>query len=405
MHRKHHISGGESTKEAIIVHTTRIALTTLFALLLTASGCGKKEDYQARLTELQGEHRKEIAQMEANYTAQIESYKQKLVDREKELLAKSNEMTEIKKQLSQQRIRPVTSVAAVSKQEQKAAPAKPGARTTGAAESASPGPPPMAKNLSLLEQFMLEYENGIDEGKKERYQKEFGLFLAMLRAQAQNAPAAQRKEKALGELRAKIEDETDEDERQELESRMEKIKSAGTGDLEGVLNYYQQLDNNAELSRLMEEYGISRDELRDYGITPPPRTRWGPEIAEITNNLNTFVEDYAPLVPEEQREQYLKDFNDAISNLSTSPTDEQAVQRKNQMLADLQAQYAAAAGNEKDRIQRRIQRIESTDLDSLRRRIQMENARGVRDIAEKYGIPSSELYQAGVTAPRMRRGR
>lgn len=385
------------------MRTENVVLATLLALLLAAPGCGKRADYQARLTELQEKHRKELAGLEAKYNTQIESYKQRLAAGEKELLAKSGEMAEVKRQLAQQRTQPLTPAADAAKQEKnaRAAAGKAQAGAGGAAETV----PPMAKNLSLLEQFTLEYENGIDEARRERYRKDLGSFLAGLRAQARGEPAPQRKEKALGELREKIAAETDEDERQELATRMEKIKGASAEDLEGVLNYYQQLDNNAELGWLMEEYDISRDELRDYGIAPPPRTRWGPEAKEIVNNLNAFVDGYAPLVPAEQREQYRKDFNDAISSLSTRPTDEQVLQKKSQMLADLQAQYAAAEEGGKNRIQRRIQRLESTDVDSLRRRVQMENARGIRDIAEKYGIPHSELRQAGVTAPHTRRGR
>jgi hypothetical protein len=386
------------------MRTTSIVVTALIALLFTAPGCGKKGDYQPRLTKLQEDHRKEIAGLEAKYTAQIEGYKQQLVDREKELLAKSGELAEAKRQLSEQRMLPVTSAAVPEqKQKAKAAAEKPAAQTEGASDAAQPEPPPMAKGLSLLEQFTLEYEKGIEEGRKESYRKDLGSFLAMLRAQAQNEPAPQRKDKMLGELRKKIETETDEDEREEIENRMEKIQSASAEDLEGVLNYYQQLDNNADLGRLMEEYNISRDELRDYGITPPPRTRWGPEIKEVTTNLNAFVEDYEPLVPEEQREQYRKDFNDAISNILKRPTDEQVLQRKNQMLTDLQARYSAADEHRKYRIQRRIERLESRDLDSLRRMVQMEKARELRNITEKYGIPRSELYQSGVRIPRWRR--
>lgn len=383
-----------------------IALATLLALIFTAPGCGKREDYRARLAQLQEEQRRETAGLEAKYNAQIESYKQRLADREKELLAKSGELAEVKKQISQQ---PARSAAAAdaAKQEQraKAAAAKPDGGMGGAAGTPQPKLPPMAKELSLLEQFTLEYENGIEDGRKEIYQKELGSLLANLRAQAQNEPAPQRKEKALNELREKIAAETDEDARQELENRMGKINNASAEDLEGVLNYYRQLDNNAELSRLMDEYNISRDELRDYGITPPPRTRWAPELKEVTNNLNSFVEDYASLVPEDQREQYRKDFNDVLSNMLTRPTDDQVIQRKNQMLADLQTRYASADERNKDRIQRRIQRLESTDLDGLRRRMQMENSRGIGDLAEKYGIPRDELYQSGVMPPRTRRGR
>jgi hypothetical protein len=379
-------------------------LTAVLALFFTAPGCGKKSDDQARFTRLQEEHRKEIAALEARHAAQIEGYRRQLADREKELLAKSSEMAEAKRRLSE---RPATPAAAAPKREQKAKAAaeKAASPKEDAAETAQPEPPPMAKNLSLLEQFTIEHENEIDEGRKERYQKELGSFLAKLREQAQNEPALQRKERTLGELREKIEAETDADEREELENRMEKIENASAEDLAGVLDYYQRLDNNAELSHLMEEYNISRDELWDYGITPPPRTRWGPEIKEVAANLNAFVDDYAPLVPEDQREQYRKDFNDVVSNLSKRPTDEQVLQRKNQMLADLRARYAAADESSRDRLQWRIERLESRSLDSLRRRVQMENAREIRGIAEKYGIPRSEMYQSGVMVSRRRRRR
>jgi hypothetical protein len=387
------------------VRTTSIVLTALSVLLFAAQGCGRKEDHQARLAKLQEEHRKEIAKLESIYTAKIEDYKKQLADREKELLAKSGEMAEAKRRLSERQARPATSVAVDLKQEQKAKAAKPDVGAEGASETPQPEPPPISKSLSLLEQFTLEHENGLDEERRESYRKAFGLFLAKLRAQAQNEPAPQRKDKTLGELRKKIEAETDADVREELENRMEKIQNANAEDLEGVLDYYQQLDNNAELSQLMDDYGISRDELWDYGVTPPPRTRWGPEIAEVTTNLNAFVDDYAALVPEEQREQYRKDFNDAISNLSTRPTDAQVLQRKNQMLTDLQARYATADERNKARLQRRMERLESRDLDSLRRRVQMENAREINSIAERYGISRDELYQSGVMIPRSRRRR
>jgi DNA repair exonuclease SbcCD ATPase subunit len=386
------------------VRTTIIVLTTPFILFLAATGCGRKEDHRARLAKLQEEHRKDIARLESTYTSRIEGYKQQLAAQEKDLLAKSSELAEAKRLLAEQR----TQSAAVDlKQDQKAkaAAVMPGVSKDGASESAQPESPPISKNLSLLEQFILEYESGLDKNRKESYLKEFGSFLAKLRSQAQNEPALRRKEKTLAELREKIEVETDGNEREELEKRMESIQNASEEDLEGVLDYYQQLDNNADLSRLMEEYGISRDELRDYGITPPPRTRWGPEAKEIATNLNAFVEDYAPLVPEEQREQYRQDFNEIISNLSTIPTDAQVLQRKNQMLADLQAQYATADEGDKEHIQHRIERLESRDLDSLRRRVQMQNTREIRNIAEKYGISRSELYQSGVTISRSRRSR
>jgi len=388
--------------------TRTIARIALFTLLFTGAGCGKREDYRERFIKLQAEHRKETAKLEAMYTAQIESYKQKLASREKELRTQSSEMAETRKLLSTQKIRPVTSALSARELKQKkaqVAAVQPGAQPEGPAEAASTGISAIPENISMLEQFVSEYENSVEEGRRDKYQKDFGAFLAQLRAQAQKEPVQRKKERAIGSLRERINTEADEDERGLLENRLAKIEGAGTQDLEGTLNYYQQLDNNQELNRLMDEYTISRDELRDYGITPPPRTRWGPDVKEIANNLNSFVENYTALVPEGQREQYQKDFSDLITNMTTRPTDEQVIQRKNQMMADLKARYAAAAESDKQRIERRMQGLEATDLDDMRRRVQMENARGIRDIADKYGIPRSELQQSGVRVPRGRGAR
>lgn len=397
-----------ATGEAMIMLARTIVCIGISTALLTSAGCGKRDDYRERFIKLQEQNRKEIVKLEAMYTAQIDTYKQKLAARERELRARGTELAEAKRRSVEKKIRPAASALSARELGQKKALAtavQPGAQPEGTAETSPTGISAIPGNISMLEQFVSEYENSIAEGRQDKYQKEFGAFLASLRAQAQKEPALQRKERTLGDLRDKIAAETDEDEKEELGNRMEKIKNASGEDLEGILNHYQQLDNNEELGRLMAEYNISRDELSDYGITPPPRTRWGPEIKEITNNLNAFVQDYAPLVPEGQREQYRKDFNDAISNMSTRPTDEQVIQRKNQMMGELEAQLAAAPENEKQRIQRRMQGLEETDLDNLRQRVQMEKARGIRDLSEKYGIPRSELQQSGVMVPRGRRNR
>lgn len=387
------------------MNTKTIAHVALFTLLLTGAGCGKREDYRERFIKLQAEHRKETAKLEAMYTAQIEGYKQKLASREKELHTQSSEIAEVRKLLSAQKIRPVTSARSAREPGQKKALAtavQPGAQPGGPAETSPTGISAIPENISTLEQFVSEYEHSVEEGRQDKYQKDFGAFLAQLRAQAQKEPVQLKKERTIGSLRERINAEADEDERELLENRLAKIEGASPEDMEGTLNYYQQLDNNQQLNWLMDEYTISRDELRDYGITPPPRTRWGPDVKEIANNLNSFVENYTPLVPEGQREQYQKDFSDLITNMTTRPTDVQVIQRKNQMVADLKARYAAAAESDKQRIERRLQGLEATDLDDMRRRMQMESTRGIRDIADKYGIPRSELQQSGV---RVRRGR
>jgi hypothetical protein len=390
----------------MIMRTRTTAWVAVSAALLMSAGCGEREDYRERFIKLQAEHGKETAKLEAMYTAQIESYKQKLASREKELRTQSSEMAEMRKLLSTQKIRHVTSALSARELTQKktqVTAVQPGAQPGGPAEAASTGISAIPENISTLEQFVSEYENSIEEGRRDKYQKDFGAFLAQLRAQAQKEPVQRKKERTIGSLRERIDAETDADEKELLENRLAKIESARPEDIEATLNYYQQLDNNQELNRLMNEYTISRDELRDYGITPPPRTRWGPDVKEIANNLNSFVENYTPLVPEGQREQYQKDFNDFITNFTTRPTDAQVIQSQNQMIADLKAQYAAAPESDKQRIQRRLQRLETADLDSLRQRLQLQNTRGIQEIADKYNIPRSELQQSGVVIPRGRR--
>ena len=397
-----------SIGEGIIMYAKATLWIGVSAALLMSTGCGRNENYRERFIKLQEQSRKEIARLEALYTAQIESYKQKLASREKELRARSGELAEAKRRFVEKKIRPAMSALSTRELEQKKAKVtavQPGAQSEGSTETASAEPSAIPKNISLLEQFTLEYENSIEEGRKEQYRKDFGSLLAELRAQAQKEPAQRTRERMVGRLRERINAETDAEDKELLENRLAKIENASPEDLEGTLDYYQQFDNNQEINRLMDEYTISRDELRDYGITPPPRIRWGPDVKEIANNLNSFVENYEPLVAEGERDQYQKDFNDLIANFSTRPTDEQVLQRRNQMMGDLQAQYAAATESAKQRIQRRIQRLEATDLDSLRRRVQMEKAREIGTISDKYGIPRSELRQSGITIPRARTAR
>jgi hypothetical protein len=385
-----------------------VAATAISTLIVMSAGCGEKTDYRERLLKLQEQSKKELAKMEATYKAEIVSYKQKLALNEKELRSKVDELAEARRRLAGGRARPAMAARpslATAEKEAKGAAVKPAAPSEVPEVKAPAGSPDLPKEISLIEQFMLDYGDSIEEGRREQYQKDFAALLAQLRAQAQVEPAARRKERFLAGLREKIEAATDEEEKQSLENRMEKIKNASGEDLEGALDYYQRLDNNNYLNWLMDEYGISRDEMSSYGITPPPRTSWGPDIKEITYNLNSFVADYAPLIAEEQRAQYQKDFNDLLGDLSTRPTDAQVIQRKNQMLADLQARYAAAPENEKQRIERRIQRLEGSDIDSLRPRIQMDKARAIYELSEKYGIPRSELRESGVMVRGWRRGR
>jgi hypothetical protein len=153
---------------------------------------------------------------------------------------------------------------------------------------------------------------------------------------------------------------------------------------------------------MMEEYNISREDLRDFGIEPPPRSRWGPDVREIAGNLERFVDSYESLVDPGMRDQYRRDFDTYLSTLASRPSDAALLQRKSQMLSQLQEEYNAAGADEKARIKRQMERVERYSMERLRRQVESENLRGLRDLADKYGLPRSELRQSGVWAPRGR---
>jgi len=282
-------------------------------------------------------------------------------------------------------------------------------KSAATAPSSRSSPPAGAKAepdaAALVEQFAKEFQESVEEGRREQFQADLKAYAAELRARMSEADIIQRKARAVEILQEQIAAATDVRERESLERRMEKIQAASPEDLPGVLSYYEEMDTFQELNRLMDEYNISREDLREYGIEPPPRRRWGPDAREIAWNLGRFVENYAPLVDQSVRDQYRRDFESYLNTLSSKPTEADLLQKRNQMLGRLQEEYNAAGEEDRARIKRQMERVERYSAERLRRQIESDNLRALRDLAEKYDLPRSEMRQSGVWAPTDRRRR
>jgi hypothetical protein len=201
----------------------------------------------------------------------------------------------------------------------------------------------------------------------------------------------------LAELRARIET-ADAREAERLQRRVEQIESAGQEDLPGILHYYRTLDEIRELNELMARYGIAREELRQAGIEPPPRSGRGPDVMEIAYNLENFTTIYEPMVAPELREEYRQDVGKYLVALTARRTDEDLLREKARILAELREREAAATDRERQWIAGRIERLEaSDDLDYVRRRMQFGTLRYMDQLVEKYEIPRDELREAGVS--------
>lgn len=380
----------------------------LLAALVFTIGCGDKTDRDEQILELQKKSIKEIDDLKAKHKAQINSYEQKLSYYEGELTLLREELTAKEKLLGKAKAVLKPAPKPIKAVERK----RPEEKATKAAEAIKTPkevvdlaePTPVGMDYTL-ESFVDKYEASIGESSREQYRKDFDTFVAQLKEQSKGVPALKRKEKMLQDLQGKIDSATGEREAEQLEARMKKIENASETDLAGVLDYYQELDNIQELNQLMEKYNIPRARLIEEGIMPPPRSSWRPNMADIAYSLESFVERYEPLTGEEQRDQYKKDFSDYIDSLTTTLSDKQVLQRRDQMLVDLQARYETASDREKRRLDRRMRRLEDSDMDRLRRRMQYDQLRDLNDLAEKYNIPISELRQSGVRVRRRRRTR
>ena len=385
------------------MYKREIAQLTFLALFIFSASCEKKVDYKKNFEKLQAQNKKEVANLKAKHKARLTHYEQKL-----SLLAAK--IDELRERLSVTETRMETGLShEVPKTE-----GRKGVKGKIVQPVKQPEAPIDTEGLTqytpegmddALKWLMENYETSIEEDQREQYRKDFGDYIARLREQSVKLPVLKRKEKLLQNLQEKIDNATDDEEIELLENRMEKVKNAKEGELEGVLDYYQKLDNIQGMNEIMSEYGISREDLREFGIEPPPRSSWRPDVTEVVYNLRNFVENYEPLAGEEQREHYRKDFGDYINELTTRPTVEEAIQRRDEMLIDLQERYKTASENEKRRLDRRMLRLEDTDVDRLRRTMQFEKFRGLDDLAAKYDIPRSELSYSGVLIPRRRRFR
>ncbi|MDP8248922.1 MAG: hypothetical protein P9M00_12340 [Candidatus Tritonobacter lacicola] len=384
-----------------------IKAIAILAVLIVAVGCGEKEDYKARFLELREQHKKEIDRLKTQQKEEHKAYEQKLGSYETELGALREKLDVVEEHLDKTKkaagASPDVLTAGQEKAEEETVRVDEESWPPADIESSAVSPP--GENDYMLEWFARSYEPFIAGEMREEYRKDFGDYIAGLREQSAAELSLDRKEKMLSGLQEQIAQTTDDGERELLEGRMEKIQNADEEDLEGVIDYYQTLDNIDGLNNLMEKYNISREELREAGVTPPPRDNWWPEAKEIAYNLNKFVSKYEPLMDEGRREQYSKDFSDYITDLTAHRTDEQVLQKRDQMIMEMEEDYKAASDREKQRLERRMRRLQNSDTDSLRRWIQIDGLRELNQMVEKYDIPGSELRQSGVWIPRRRGSR
>lgn len=371
-----------------------IAAAAFALCALALAGCGRIDDYRQRYYELQEQTRRKIADLDAARRADLGRYEQRLIGYEAEL-------RRLNAELAAARHFPAAA-STPPRREETPGPAPAQAKEASAqalAALASPGEAAEGEEetvASLLEQFMQDYEGTIEEGRRAQFRSDIAAYIARLKEQPGAVPAEQRKESRLRDLRAGLEAAGGEREREQIRDRIAKIEGASPEDLPGVLDYYQRLDGIKDLNRIMEEYDIPRDELSAAGIEPPPRSSWQPETREIAGNLRDFVDRFEPLAPPEQRAQFRSELEACAAGLATRPTDAQVAAARDAMIADLRAQAAAADGRRQERINRRIQQLESGSLDSVRRRIQADKLAEISALAEKYKIPRQDLRDSGV---------
>jgi len=257
---------------------------------------------------------------------------------------------------------------------------------------------------SALEGFVSEFEVFVDEELGAQYREDFGVYISGLRSDPAEATVSQRKEEMLAVLQTQMDGATGERQTEALRMRMERIESADEEDLPGVLNYYQAMADMRRLNELLDEYYISREEMRQAGIEPPPRRGWGPDVMEVAYNLDHFVSIFEPMVDESRRDEYNQDFSGYLTALTTRPADEEVTRRKDEMLAGMRERYATADDRAQRRIETGMQRLEEADLADVRRMMQSEQLRGLDGLIEKYDIPRSDLGQAGGWTRGRRRG-
>jgi hypothetical protein len=374
-----------------------VRFLVLLTVILAAGGCRKKEDYRERYLELRKRHKEQIALLTARHKSERQQ-------QEKEIDRYRSDLSALKKKLSRTeelRGRGGALSRTRSPLEQAAAVETPSEEPESPPGIPAGTPFPSPGEVEALERFLEEYAPRVDTGKVEKFKEDFSAYIARRREEPAVTTAAERRESALEDLGRKLDETTDDRERGELERRIEKIENAGEDDLAGVLDYYRKMDDFRELHRLMDEFNISRGDLIESGVTPPPQDSWRPDPRDTAYNLRRFVESYEPLTDESRRDQYREDFQQYLDKLVARPSDGEALRRRDQLVDELKAGLENASAEERTRLERRIERIRNSGVEELRSMVVAEKLRELGDLVEKYGLPRDELRQSGVL---LRRG-
>lgn len=373
-----------------------LALAFIMAFPFCA-GCGGREADEKRLDEIREKSRKELARLESR----LKEYDSRVREYESEIASLKGELAVFRADRSEEAppAAPAAEPSPPALREAAAVIPTVQDRRTAAAPAGGEQEPGID---SLVAEFTTEYGASVEKGSRERFKSDFEAFAASMKARQEGEPAPISREEALENLRDRIAAATDPREKAILEQRLQRIEGASEADLPGVLDYFDRLDSNQRLRELMDEYNISRKDLAEFGIEPPPRSNWGPDVREIADNLESFVDLYAPVVEEGMREQYRGDFNEYISKLNRIWSEGELNVKREEMISSIREQYATATEENRARLERRVRRLEGASPERLRQIVQYETLREMNLLADKYGIPRSELRQSGIYFPRRR---
>lgn len=374
----------------------------IFAIFVIPAGCGKNDDYNKRYLKLQERYEKKIGQLQADREKDKKSYEQKISMYESRLNSLREKLSGEEFLLSKREAKDALQTGDVQSGGAERATARL-AEETGTVLSAESGSAPaLPDNVELLEDFMEDYAPRIEEERREQFRKDFTAYIDRQGEQSSNVTNFKRRDIMLERLKQRLSETADGDEQKELLRRMDNIQNAGSDNLAGVLDYYERLDDFRNLKILMDDYNISRQELRESGVEPPPRDSRRPDAKETAFNLSNFISNYEPLIDSDRREQYKEDFGEYINDLTTRPTDEQVLQIRDQRLAELKERAETASDREKSSIERRMTSLQNSDMAELRRMAQSSKLRELNQLVEKYDIPRDELTQSGVLFSRRR---
>lgn len=269
----------------------------------------------------------------------------------------------------------------------------------------------MANRLKILVEDICQY---MDEEQAAAFRKEFGAFIEDLSADKSNIPLAQRKKNLLAKFQEELEGSESEYQKKMLQQRIDAINNASEQDVPGILAYFQKLEDIQTLGQLMSDFNIGRDELLEVGVNPPPRSEAGPDPLELAVNMDSFLEAYVSLVPQDKQAQFTERISGCLEELTKWRNDAEVEQHRaawyDATRASYEKRYNALVVNtsldEKTKEEKLnwtvqyykglLERAEKASGSRIRQIMQSQQMSELRNLLIEYKIPSSDLRQYGV---------